>query len=265
MVKLLENLRNPSVLKIVIGLKLTALAIAWASLEGGLHLGDKPLFAETEGKAPSSEATPGEDAPKADAATADSAKTEGEDKPQGKARKSFLANLLELPTLDPGSVQKEELGKYLDIAERKQRQIEERLTLLKRREEQLKGLESSIDEKLRVLDEERRFFGQTIQQEKELKGERLDKLITMYAKMEPKKAAPVIEKLDKDLVVELFKQLPQKQITAVLEAMSPDKSVEISEYYGRVRSAREYDMLKEMNSSLRKEFDDCKGLPAAAE
>jgi hypothetical protein len=82
--------------------------------------------------------------------------------------------------------------------------------------------------------------------------------------MEPKKAAPVIEKLDKDLVVELFRQLPQKQVTSILENMSADKSVAISEYYGRVRSAREYDILKEMNQSLRKEFDDCKGMPKDA-
>ena len=92
---------------------------------------------------------------------------------------------------------------------------------------------------------------------------RLDKLVTMYAKMEPKKAAPIMEKLDKDLVVDLFKALPQKQITAILEAMNPEKSVQISEYYGRVRSTREYDVLKEMNKSLLAEFDKCKSLPAS--
>ena len=43
--------------------------------------------------------------------------------------------------------------------------------------------------------------------------------------------------------------------------MPADKSVSLSEYYGRVRSMREYDVLKEMNQSLRKEFDDCKGMP----
>lgn len=178
-----------------------------------------------------------------------------------KARKSFISDLLELPTLDPQSIKKEELGKFIEIANRKERQIIERLDLLKKKENQLKELEKSVEEKISVLDEERKFFAQSIQKEKDLKNERVTQLITLYAKMEPKKAAPVFEKLDRDLVVELFKQLPQKQVTAILEAMTPDRSVALSEYYGRVRSAREYDLLKEMNQSLKKEFDDCKGMP----
>lgn len=257
----LETLRSSKTLKIIIGIKMVALTLIWLAMDGNFRFGDLPSVAATE---------PVAEVAKADEASEPAADrpvkvAQAEEKVAPKTRKSFLANLLELPTLDPSSVQKEELGKYLEIAERKQRQIEERIELLKHREEQLKGLETSIDEKLKVLDEERRYFSQTIQQEKDLKGERLEKLVSMYAKMEPKKAAPVLEKLDKDLVVELFKQIPQKQITAVLEAMTPEKSVEISEYYGRVRSTREYDMLKEMNSSLRKEFDDCKGLPKSAE
>ncbi len=50
----------------------------------------------------------------------------------------------------------------------------------------------------------------------------------------------------------------------ILEKMSADKSVAITEYYGRVKSMREYDLLKEMNASLKQEFADCKGLPKAA-
>ncbi len=179
------------------------------------------------------------------------------------SRVSFLANLLDLPPLETESMKKEEIARYIDMAERKKQQIDERIEVLKDRESQLKGLEASIDGKIKTLDEERKYFAQTIQKEKDLKNERTEKLITMYAKMEPKKAAPVMEKLDKDLVIELFKQLPQKQVTAILEVMSADKSVELTEYYGRVRSAREYDILKEMNQSLKKEFDDCKGMPRA--
>jgi flagellar motility protein MotE (MotC chaperone) len=273
---MLKALKNPRTWKIVLAVKLAALATVWALMDDGFHVGDQDVEAADEsGK----DAAAAKDAGK-DGAPKDKEKDQGKDKDDGKGkadgetaaakpgqktRKSFLANLLELPPLDPDTIKKDELGKYLEIAERKKRQVEDRLEILKKREEQLKGLEASIDGKLKSLDEERRFFAQTIQQEKELKGERLDKLIAMYAKMEPKKAAPVMEKLDKDLVVELFKAMPQKQVTAILEAMNPDKSVTISEYYGRVRSAREYDILKEMNQSLRKEFDDCKGMPKAAE
>lgn len=180
-----------------------------------------------------------------------------------KTRKSFISDLLELPALDTEKIKKEELGKFIEIASRKERQIEERLDLLKKKEAQIRQLEKSVEDKIVVLDEERKFFAQSIQTEKDLKNERVTQLIPLYAKMEPKKAAPVFEKLDRDLVVELFKQLPQKQVTAILEAMTPERSVTISEYYGRVRSAKEYDLLKEMNQSLRKEFDDCKGMPSS--
>lgn len=243
---------------------MTLLVGAFLTLDHGFMLGDKIATAkdEPEAKKDSSRKvadkpeSPGEKKPGSKAADL----TEDEDK--SKPRKSFLSNLFELPKLDTEAMRKEELGRYLEIAERKERQLKERLDVLKKREDQLKSLEHSIDEKLLKLDEERKYFAQTIQQEKDMKNERVSQLIGMYAKMEPKKAAPVFEKLDKDLVVELFKKLPQKQVTAILEAMSADKSVQISEYYGRVRSAREYDILKEMNQSLRKEFDDCKGMPA---
>jgi flagellar motility protein MotE (MotC chaperone) len=243
---------------------LALLVGAFLTVDHGFMVGDKIATAKDEpatkedgsGKTPSKSDKSGDKKPSSGGTDL------SDDEDKSKPRKSFLSNLFELPKLDTEAMRKEELGRYLEIAERKERQLKERLDVLKKREDQLKSLEQSIDEKLRKLDEERKYFAQTIQQEKDMKNDRVSQLIGMYAKMEPKKAAPVFEKLDKDLVVELFKKLPQKQVTAILEAMSADKSVQISEYYGRVRSAREYDILKEMNQSLRKEFDDCKGMPA---
>lgn len=251
-----EILRSKRFWQVLVTVKLAGVLGLWVMLDDGLQFGDRSILAASEKvtQEQKKDADPSEKKPET------SEKAEASSKTEARTRKSFLANLLELPPLDPDTMKKDELGKYLEIAERKKRQVEERLSMLKGREDQLKALESSIDEKLKRLDEERKFFAQTIQQEKNLKGERLDRLVQSYAKMEPKKAAPVMEKLDKDLVVDLFKAIPQKQVTAILEAMSPDKSVIISEYYGRVRSTREYDVLKEMNQSLRKEFDDCKGM-----
>ena len=79
--------------------------------------------------------------------------------------------------------------------------------------------------------------------------------------MEPKKAAPVFETMDKDLVVSLFKSMKKKQVTRIMELMDTQKSVEITEYFGRIGSAKEYDLLKEMNQSLRLAFNDCKEPP----
>ena len=262
--ELINKLKKPATWRAIIIVKLLLLAGIWAATDGEFYFGDATIRASGgDSKASPDQPTGKPSRGEAAEPSAKSPPPTGQAVAPAKSRLSFLANLLELPSLDAEKPRKEEIGKYLEIAERKHRQIEERLAMLRKREDQLKGLENSIDDKLKRLDEERRFFSQTIQQEKNLKGERLDRLVTLYAKMEPKKAAPVIEKLDKDLTVELFKQLPQKQVTAILEAMTPDRSVTLSEYYGRVRSTREYDTLKEMNQSLRKEFDDCKGMPKA--
>lgn len=238
----------PSWLKWAAGLKILGLCVFLAMHSGQLQFGEVGLqAADTAGKPAASSAG---DKP---AATA-----EGD-------RKSFLDDLLELPALDREKLQKEDVARYLSMADRKKKQIDERVMLLGRREKQLQNLEKSIDEKIKRLEDERKFFAQSIQQEKDLKGQRLDKLVELYDKMEPKKAAPVFEKMDEDLVVALFKRLRQKQVTLILETMSADKSVKLSEYFGRVRSGKEYDLLKEMNASLRQEFSDCKGMPKEPE
>jgi flagellar motility protein MotE (MotC chaperone) len=245
----------------LIGAKLIVVFLSLALYQGWIQLGDLPTFAEAEKssskdpKTDTSNTKPSEDPEEKSASDAPK-----KEESQGK---SFLADLFELPKLDPKSARKEEVGKYLDMADRKDRQLKEREAMLQRKEKQLREVEKSIDEKLVKMDEERKFIAKTLQQEKDLKGERLEKLISLFDKMEPKKAAPQIEKLDKDLVVGLLKGLKQKQVTSILEFMNPDKSVEITEYFGRVKSAKEYDLLKELNASLKKEFAECKGMPEA--
>lgn len=271
-------MKSQSFLKSILTVKGVLICLALGLHQGWIHLGDLPIFAEGETpkadpKGDSSTAKTGDakgDGQQATAAT--TSKTEGpaaaaSDAPpptkEEKARRSFLSDLFTLPTLSAKQAKKDELGKYLDLAERKQRQVDERTTQLGKKEDQLKILEKSIDDKLLKIDSERLFIAKTLQQEKDLKGERVDKIAELFAKMEPKKAAAAFDKLDKDLVVSLFKKLKQKQITTILENMSPEKSVELTEYFARVKSAKEYDILKELNESLRKEFQDCKGMTTA--
>jgi flagellar motility protein MotE (MotC chaperone) len=239
----------PSWLKYVAGAKVLVIISAFASHSGWLKFGELDLHAAE-----------GENQQAQDPSQAEGQKPVGAVKAEPE-RKSFLDDLLELPALDREKLRKEDVARYLSMADRKKKQIDERIVVLSQREKKLQGLEKVLDEKLKRLEEERKFFAQSIQQEKDLQGQRLDKLVELYDKMEPKKAAPVFEKMDEDLVVSLFKRLRQKQVTLILETMSSEKSVKLSEYFGRVRSGKEYDLLKEMNSSLRQEFADCKGMP----
>lgn len=217
--------------------------------------GDKPLWGQTDKKPEVAAVSPDTVGSAAPASPAED--TEAVEK----KRRGFLDDLLNLPKVNTEGMDKDEVGRYFTMLERKQSQVENRIHILGSRETQLKGLEKSVDEKIKKLEDEMVFFQQTVQKEKQLQGERLDKLVEFYQKMEAKKAAAVFEKLDKDLVVSLFNRFPQKQTTQILALMNPDRSVELSEYYGRIKSAKEYELLKEINVALRGQFDECKGLP----
>lgn len=177
---------------------------------------------------------------------------------QGRKTKSLIEDLLFLPKLDRKSVTKDQLGRYLDMLDRKKLRVEEKIAALKVEHERLKRLEGDVEGKIDKLQEELKFFQQTVQKEKEFSNERLTKLIEFYKKVPPKKSAPVFESLDKDLVVALFNGLPQKQVTKILALMNPEKSVEITEYYGRITSAKEYQLLKEVNKELADTFKNCR-------
>jgi flagellar motility protein MotE (MotC chaperone) len=262
-----------SLMKTILIVKTFLIVLAVSLYQGWIKIGDMHLMAagdkageETPSPADKSSAKESSEKSKtsADQNLADKPEKTEQEKAEEGQRKSFLSDLFSLPKLNAKKIQKEELGKYMDLAERKERQVDERTAQLAKREEQLKSLEKSIEDKILKLEEERKFIAKTLQQEKDLKGERVDKIAELFDKMEPKKAAPAFEKLDKDLTVALFKKLKQKQITTILENMNPEKSVEITEYFARVKSAKEYDILKELNESLRKEFQDCKGMPVTA-
>jgi flagellar motility protein MotE (MotC chaperone) len=240
---------------------------------GYLHWGDLPLAAAEDPKSPgpsqekASSDTTKERKAKADAlglgdgSIAAKSNDVEEDEESGGSRRSFLDDLLYLPEISTDSAKKQELVQYLTLVERKKEQIEARISLLKKREGLLQELEHSIDKKITKLEEEMAYFQNTQQKEKQIQKERLGQLVEFYKKMSPKQAAPVFESLDKDLVVALWKEFPQKQTMSILALMNPQKAVELSEYFGRLRSAKEYELLKEINVALKKEFDECKGMP----
>jgi flagellar motility protein MotE (MotC chaperone) len=105
---------------------------------------------------------------------------------------------------------------------------------------------SDIENKLKRIEEERRLLEETLQKERKAKEERLSEALEFVAKMEPKKAAPLLEGMDRDLVMQLLRKLPSRQVTKLLEAVSPKKATEFLEYYTRIRSAREYEVFREL-------------------
>ena len=181
-----------------------------------------------------------------------------------KPKYRYLEGLTEIPSLDSSNITKEELSKYIKKSRTIEQRLQVRLEVLLQKESQLESLEESIAQKIKKLEEERKFLEQTLQKEAEIKKERLESLVALYSKMEPKKAAPIFAQMDRDLLVAIFGEMDQKQKTRIMEAVDPAQAVEITEYLAKIRSGNEYKLLQEVNRSLSEEFGECRGLPEAA-
>jgi flagellar motility protein MotE (MotC chaperone) len=173
------------------------------------------------------------------------------------ANHEMLRDLLDMPELDTRNAEMSTLQKYIEIANLREQKIKERLMLLAKKVENFESLKKDLQEAIKKIDEEKLFFSQSLQKEKEIKEERLNQLILLYEKMEPKKAAPVFEEMDRDLAIALFKKIKDKQVTKIFENMNPQKVNELTEYFGRIRSGSEYQLLQELNQSLRESFAKC--------
>lgn len=139
------------------------------------------------------------------------------------------------------------------------RDVEQRIAKLQAAQRGYERSKSSVDAKLKRIEEERRLLEETLQKERKAKQERLSDALQFVAKMEPQKAAPLLETMDRDLVMQLLRQLPPRQVTKLLESVNPKKATEFLEYYTRIRSGREYELLREMGlcaSGNEGEFDE---------
>lgn len=124
--------------------------------------------------------------------------------------------------------------------------VSEKLVRLKLATEKYDASRKDSGDKLELIKQERQLLEESLQKEKKVQKERIEQALSFIEKMEPRKAAAVLEGMDRDLVLELFKRLKPKTVTKFLEAMKPKKATEYMEYYSRIRSGREYELLRDM-------------------
>jgi flagellar motility protein MotE (MotC chaperone) len=124
--------------------------------------------------------------------------------------------------------------------------VQEKIKALAQSKASLEKTRAKVSEELKMLSEQKAIMEESLQNEKKVKEDRIKEALTFIEKMEPRKAAPLIEAMDRDLVVALFKRLPARNVTRVLENVSAKKATELMEYYTRIRSGREYELLKEL-------------------
>lgn len=72
-------------------------------------------------------------------------------------------------------------------------------------------------------------------------GSAMEELGKIYGAMKAEEAAPLFDRLDTQTVYAIFKYMKQRQISAVLPLMNPDKAVELTELLGGRRRAKHGD------------------------
>lgn len=151
-----------------------------------------------------------------------------------------------LPILPAGEIAPADASEIRAQLEFLRKDAETRIASLAQARKTYEVAKTGVDEQLKRIEEERKFLEETLQKEKKIKEDRLSETMEFVSKMEPKKAAAVMEGMDRDSVILLLRKLPARFVTKALEAMSPKKAVEFMEYYTRIRSGREYALMKEL-------------------
>ena len=163
---------------------------------------------------------------------------------------SFVAhiplNAQNLPTIPKGELTTSESMRIREQLEMMKQDIEQKLIRLEEAKKSYDLARVDIDVRLKKVEEEKRLLDETLQKEKKLKEDRVKEAVEFVSKMEPRKVAPIMDTMDRDLVIVLLSRLPPRQVTKLLENSTPAKATQFLEYFTRIRSGREFEMLREL-------------------
>ena len=112
--------------------------------------------------------------------------------------------------------------------ENSKKQMEQRERELDRRAKELAALEQLVDQKMATLGKLRLEFEQQVKAEEARQNKRIKHLVALYSNMKPKAAAEVMEQMDLDLAVEIFRQMRGREAGKILAYVTPEKASKIS-------------------------------------
>ncbi len=136
------------------------------------------------------------------------------------------------PAKPPASASKAMGPEQLEILrsiENRKKKLEDREKELDKRAKELASLEQLVDEKMTTLEKFRTEFEAQVKAEEARQNKRIKHLVALYSNMKPKAAAEVMEKMDLDLAVEIFRQMRGREAGKVLAYVSPEKASKISQ------------------------------------
>ncbi len=125
-------------------------------------------------------------------------------------------------TLSPAQME------LLRSMEEQKRRLEAQEKELTQKRQDLLALQAEIDQKMTALQKLRQEFEAQVAAEKARHNERIKHLVALYSNMKPQAAAAVMEKLDFDIAVEIFRQMRGREAGKILAQINPDKASRIS-------------------------------------
>ncbi len=152
----------------------------------------------------------------------------------------------DLPSIPSGDIKTSDAIRIREELELIRKDVEQKIVRLEQVKIAYDKAKLDMDVELKKIEEDKKLLDETLQKEKSIQEQRLKETIDFVSKMQPRSASPVLENMDRDLVIALFTKLPAKQVTKILENMSPVKATQFLEYYTRIRSGREFEMLKDL-------------------
>ncbi len=137
---------------------------------------------------------------------------------------------------------KQEAQSETDAASPNAKEIAELFNQLRVKEKSLAEREAALDLKTRDLEDRQKIMKEQLGKYenvigklrfdlKSLESSRKDKVMAfqqVYEKMEPKKAARILDDLDPELVVKVLTGMRQQQVAEILSKMDPDKARRIT-------------------------------------
>lgn len=157
-----------------------------------------------------------------------------------------VVHAADLPQIPAGDIKTSDALRIREQLELIKKDVEQKIIRLEEAKIAYDKSRENVDSELKKIEEEKKLLDETLQKEKTVKEDRLKEAVTFVSKMEPRAVAPIFEAMDRDLVIALLTKLPQRQVTKVLENMTPAKATQYLEYFTHIRSGREFEMLKDL-------------------
>lgn len=117
----------------------------------------------------------------------------------------------------------------LKSIEKKEQDLKKREESFKKKEEQLKLLTVEIEKKLSEMKKAQSRIEELVILRKDLVEKSIKHLVKVYASMKPTQAGPLIEKLDRDIAIQILSKMKGKEAGKILARVNPTLAARLSE------------------------------------